>query len=69
MYPLYYKFSTPPLSVGGPLTSPLLSLLPYEIRGVSGTVDSESAQIYSGTLLSQFRAPPLASWPDEGLES
>ncbi|GFN91277.1 hypothetical protein PoB_001778300 [Plakobranchus ocellatus] len=37
--------------------------------GVSGTVASESALRSPGTLLSQVRAQPPASWPDGGPKS
>ncbi|GFO26219.1 CGG triplet repeat-binding protein 1 [Plakobranchus ocellatus] len=38
-------------------------------RGVGGSVVSESALGSAGTLLSRFRAPPPAPWPDAGPES
>ncbi|GFO12857.1 hypothetical protein PoB_003936200 [Plakobranchus ocellatus] len=37
--------------------------------GVGGTVAGESALRSAGTLLSWFRAPPMAPWPDEKPES
>ncbi|GFO43615.1 hypothetical protein PoB_007012000 [Plakobranchus ocellatus] len=40
-----------------------------DIRGVCGTVASESALRSAGTLLSRVRAPPPAPWPDGGPES
>ncbi|GFN85623.1 hypothetical protein PoB_001212900 [Plakobranchus ocellatus] len=39
------------------------------LRGVGGTVASESALRSAGTRLSQVRAPLLASWPNGGPES
>ncbi|GFN74586.1 hypothetical protein PoB_000109200 [Plakobranchus ocellatus] len=39
------------------------------IRGVGGSVVSESALRSAGTLLSRVRAPPRAPWPDGGPES
>ncbi|GFN81170.1 hypothetical protein PoB_000767600, partial [Plakobranchus ocellatus] len=38
------------------------------IWDLSGTVDSESALRFAGTILSWIRAPPLAPWPDGGFE-
>ncbi|GFO08010.1 hypothetical protein PoB_003451500 [Plakobranchus ocellatus] len=40
-----------------------------KLRGVGGTVASESALRSAGTLLSRVRAPPSAPWPDGGPES
>ncbi|GFO29907.1 hypothetical protein PoB_005641200 [Plakobranchus ocellatus] len=39
------------------------------LGGVGGSVASESALRFSGTLLSRVRAPPPAPWPDGGPES
>ncbi|GFN89730.1 contactin [Plakobranchus ocellatus] len=36
------------------------------LRGVGGTVDSESAPKSAGTLLLRVRAPSPAPWPDGG---
>ncbi|GFN76337.1 hypothetical protein PoB_000284300 [Plakobranchus ocellatus] len=44
-------------------------ILPYFIRGVGGTVASESALRSAGTLLSRVRAPPPTPWPVRGPES
>ncbi|GFO36313.1 hypothetical protein PoB_006281800, partial [Plakobranchus ocellatus] len=40
-----------------------------QVRGVGGTVVSESALRSAGTLLSRVRVPPPAPWPDGGPES
>ncbi|GFO33421.1 hypothetical protein PoB_005992600 [Plakobranchus ocellatus] len=40
-----------------------------EGRGVGGTVDSEPALRFTGTILSRVRVPPPLPWPDEGLKS
>ncbi|GFO49608.1 hypothetical protein PoB_007611300 [Plakobranchus ocellatus] len=42
---------------------------PSLAQGVSGTVDSEFALKFAGTLLSRVRAPPPSPWPDGGPES
>ncbi|GFO04810.1 hypothetical protein PoB_003131500 [Plakobranchus ocellatus] len=39
------------------------------MRGVCGTVASESALRSAGTFLSRVRAPPPAPWPNGGPES
>ncbi|GFO02084.1 hypothetical protein PoB_002858900 [Plakobranchus ocellatus] len=41
----------------------------FIVRGVGGTVASESALRSAGTLLSRVRAPPPAPWPDGGPEA
>ncbi|GFN98609.1 hypothetical protein PoB_002511500 [Plakobranchus ocellatus] len=43
--------------------------LSHTDRGVGGSVDSDPAPRSAGTFLSQVRAPPPASRPDEGPES
>ncbi|GFO26272.1 hypothetical protein PoB_005277700 [Plakobranchus ocellatus] len=45
------------------------SCFSYKIRGIGGTVASESALRSAATSLSRARAPPPAPWPDEEPES
>ncbi|GFO29575.1 hypothetical protein PoB_005608000 [Plakobranchus ocellatus] len=44
-------------------------LLFFDLKGVGGTVVSESALRSAGTLLSRVQAPPPAPWPDGGPKS
>ncbi|GFO20263.1 hypothetical protein PoB_004676800 [Plakobranchus ocellatus] len=44
--------------------SDLLQKISEKDWGVGGTVASESALRSAGTLLSRFRVPPPAPWPD-----